>query len=431
MFGDLFLSLLCRLYLDDKQGRHIKHIRSRLFHLRSSRASQRPMSTSDIARDRLRLIYHMLKNIRYFDNECTSRTGSYLVSPLSSAKVDQYANVIVNAKPDLCTVMPAAGQSKLNLQRMASYFSDLLLSLLGFFDLNHYELYPLYSFFRKRNVITAGDVAELHIFGFYNPSCYLLCSLPHQSIETYVYSGNAPLNYPHKHGYFKGLRFVVSNPSQAKEIEILNDRGDIILKDTEVLLGKNHNQSALAEMPVVQRYDVGFFSEGWWLRRDGDGFSIEDVQTLRRHLLQPKQPKARMESQLFTHLARATKDAGFSLALYLHPCEERAIGRGFDHPYAALIDDQTCFYGTKKDGISNLHEARLAITMLPSASIITDRSALDMATLYCSRSMLMQHDIDEKFEKLYRADTEREFNDLAELDRIIASSEFARLESGE
>ena len=138
---------------------------------------------------------------------------------------------------------------------------------------------------------------------------------------------------------------------------------------------------ALAAMPAIQRYDVGFFSEGWWLRRDGDGFSIEDAESLRRHLLLPEQPKARMESQLFAHLARKAKDAGFSLALYLHPCEERATGRGFEHPYAELIDDETCFYGTKKDGISNLREVGLAVTMLPSASIITDRSALHSASV--------------------------------------------------
>lgn len=421
MFGDLFLSLLCRRYLDDKHGRHIRHVQSRLVHLYSSRGNRPPLGTKEIARDRSRFVFHMLKNILYADNECISRQGAYIISPISSPNVEQYAPVIATDSTSLCLLIPSRGKSKLILRRLWPYLSDLLFSLLAFLDFNRYELYDLYNFFRKRNVIIAGNVRELHVFGFYNPSCYLLCCEPHPGAEIYVYSGNAPLNYPHKHGYFKGLHLVVSNPSQAKEIEILDDRGAVSLEDTQVLLGRNHHASALAAMPTAQRYDIGFFSEGWWLRRDGDGFSIEDAAMLRSHLQRPKQAKARMELMLFEHLANRAKRAGHTVALYLHPCEERAISRGFDHPYTRWIDDQTCFYGMKAEGISNLHEAALAVAMLPSASIITDRSAIDMPTVYCSRSMLEQHEIDEVFEKLYEAKTEQAFGDLDELDRIIES----------
>ena len=194
------------------------------------------------------------------------------------------------------------------------------------------------------------SVRELHIFNTYSPAFYLISLLEIKPGKKFVYAGNAPLNTKWNQGLFHDVTYITSNPIQASELRELSERKLVIFENVEILGGSNLNQLYLEAAPKIFKYKLGFFSEGWWLRRAGDGFALEDNNLLARHMESKSSDRAALEG-LFECLLRVCKDKDLTLSFYSHPCENnRAKARGFAGPFDKFIDSQMCFYGSKVQG---------------------------------------------------------------------------------
>jgi hypothetical protein len=202
-----------------------------------------------------------------------------------------------------------------------------------------------------------------------------------------------------------------------KELRVLIDNGDFNLLCSEIIIGENTNIYKLKKFSKEKKFTIGFFSEGWWQRdMSNAGFSIEDSVRLVEHLKLPLSARASTEIKLFDLVYKLAKKYKYTFSLYLHPCEERALKKGFIPPYLKKIDDETCLLGTKESGVSNFYEVKVGVTMLPSSSIITDRSSEGLKTFFLSNQMLVKHAINHGAGKLYKDVNEIEIVSFEGLD---------------
>lgn len=424
-----YLKTLTRFYFFDEKNEYVCSIKNRLVHASSSRISQKKMTLREILRDRMRLIFNIGKNLWFHKIKDENDSGLIFSSTVLSEKAKREIKYRLKgeaSKKNPYALLPqkCSNRASVPLIVYKEYLKDVALSFLSLFDLNQYELYPLFEFFRYKNCLINTDVRELHIFSTYSPSHYLLSLLDLDSADKYVYAGNAPLNSKWNHGVFKNINYVTSNPIQVKEIRKLNVSKSLVFYDVKILQGVNLNQLYLKDASKNINYKIGFFSEGWWLRRPGDGFTIEDPLLLKKYLDLPRNDRANTEIKLFERLLRLARDHNIPLAVYPHPSEERAVSKGFTSPYEDWIDDEVCFYGAKMHGISNFFEVAVAVTMLPDSSIITDRSSVGLKTIYCSELMLNKQVTEPSFtcfRKIVKSECEYELDKFEDLDKFLCS----------
>lgn len=423
----LFLKAVIQLYSSSKKSEVFASVTDRLHHSSLHLTSQKELTLRQILRDRARLIFNILKNINHYKIKDDDGSGLIFVSSVLSTRKQNEIRFLLKgdvSKASAFPLLPEKDPSKrfTPINVYIENLKDVMLCLLSIFDFNQYELYPLTSFFKYKNCLIYVSVRELHIFNTYSPAFYLLSLLKLESAKKYVYTGNAPLNQKWNQGLFHGVTYVCSNPIQALELEEMRKQKFVILKNVEVRVGSNLSQLYLERAPKDFKYKVGFFSEGWWLRRPGDDFSLEDEELLERHVQSKVSDRAALEVQLFERLMRVCKANCLTLSFYPHPCEDRARARGFVGPFDKFIDNDICCYGSKVRGISNFFEVECGVTMLSDSSIITDRSSCDLKTLFCSEDMLNNSINDSGFKyfvKLVKKDCEFEIESLSRLDDII------------
>jgi hypothetical protein len=239
----------------------------------------------------------------------------------------------------------------------------------------------------------------LHVFSTYYLPYYLLVNSNVVSVDVFIYFGNAPLNFPYRYGCFKSTSVYFANKGQFEEAKILRDRG--------VLEFDSYSIATAGSKAKEYSWDLGFFSEGWWLRRSGDGFSIENVDALKKKLAKNRPLKAAsLEFDLLGLAVNFAKENNLRLAIFLHPSECRMVEKGISSPYLKFIDNENIFIGENILGISDFASAKIGITMLPSSSIITDRGALGLKTMYLNSLYLEKYSLFHQFEKLYVAETD-------------------------
>lgn len=284
-------------------------------------------------------------------------------------------------------------KSRLDFLRIfKSWCFDFLLSLLSLIDFHNYELRGISNFINEKNALLIKNPKELHIFGIPKVEKYLLSSWNGINIKKFIHFGNSPL-VNKKIGYYKNTTLVTGGKRQIEEITYHTKISNMVLQDVALVNNGNSFDIFLDKFNKNERYDVGFFSEGFWMR-DKNGMSIEDPEILHKYLLNKKENNmALLEKKLFNECIRVAKKNNLKLSIYLHPCEERMIKNGIDSPFLDYIDNKSVFLGEKKNGFSNIYESKIAVLTLPTSSIILDCYEINKPIICASKKLLDEYEI--------------------------------------
>jgi hypothetical protein len=295
---------------------------------------------------------------------------------------------------------------------------DFLVSLLSLIDFHNYELRDISNFINEKNALLIKKPKEIHIFYMSKAEKYLLSSWNGINIKKFIHFSNSPLCNK-KIGYYNNITIVVSGKRQIEEITHHTKIGNIVLQDVIIVNNGNEFEIFLNNFNKNERYDVGFFSEGYWMR-DKNEYSIEDPKILHKYLLNQKENNmGLLEKELFNECLRVVKKNNLKLSIYLHPCEERMIKKGINSPFLDYINDKSVFLGEKKNSFSNIYECKIAVVTSPLSSIILDCYEINKPIICVSKKVLHEYESNNQIEYSDNFYSGIQINNLKDLEKKI------------
>ncbi len=385
----MFIKLIILLFFRNKSVKQESYLKNRLVGIRDNYLLA-------FLYDRLGLVYSLVRLSGVKFTFSIEKESDFYASIVTSEKVQQEAEYAIGKKLDALDVKNIR-VSVLNCKFWLIYISNIVIALFSLFDLSLVRYASLSRFFRYRLALNSSlRVNELYLIGVHSPSMYaLLSSLKNEQVYFVAVLNDPSVNTLKKHGDFQGVNIAIRNETHLKELEILKKKGVADFSEEKVVKVGNSAQLYLDQFDQSQKkYEIGFFTEGWWMRDFETGFSIEDTDKLNLHLETPLRFEAELEIDLLKMTLQFCKENKFKMAIYLHPCELRARENGICSPFEKFIDNDVCFYGEKLEGISNIFESEIAITVLPTASLITDRSEYGLKTIFLSPAFFLKQETD-------------------------------------
>lgn len=396
LFRFSYLDIINKYYCAETNQTHKKALLSGL-----KNSQKKKLSIGLIFIDRIRFILKIacfpmnlsFGKYHYNENICISDTDySIKRMEIRKYKINQLNGKL--AEP-IITKSSFRIKNVYDLLIIKTWLCDLVLSFLSLLDTNLYKLYFFSSFIYEKNAILLRRPEEIHIFYIARAEQYLLSAWSCLGTKKYVHLSNSSLS-SRKYGYYSNLNFVVCGRGHIEELNNYVKAGNIILNKVEIMINGNEFDLFIDRFKKRPKYEIGFFSEGYWMRDEKD-YSIEDPIKLSKYLEQKKTKKAQIENELLLECIRVAKKHKYKIAIYLHPCEERILKKGFSSPHIEKVDNDFIFLGDKIKGFSNIFECKVGVVAMPGCSIILDRYNINKPTICLSYRLLKALNIGYEF----------------------------------
>jgi hypothetical protein len=365
----MWIRLLCLCLLDSPKFPHDFFIDKRL-RVNSS------LTFLQVLKDRIHLIYLVFRALWF--KPYPLPLGSYYLNTVYSEEKDKQASFVSQASVSRLSYLD--GEYK--LVNLFYFFKIKILfiaiSALSIFDLKKKKYYVFYEALYLLLQSSELKRSDIYIFSSYYAPFYFFANFVNNKANLTVCFGTAPISYYYHCGSYVLCSVLLNSNSQIDEYKILFSRNQFRAKD--VRIGPSFNGAKLGGVIFhkATKTDVGFFSEGWWLRSQETGFIKGDLASI-KHSFDKGSVESHLEAIMLDILFEGLEGRGIDLTYFEHPCERIASTSGLTNPvfekYPAIKS------GTHCNGISKYWSVKVGFVMSPGSSIVAQRRDINLKTI--------------------------------------------------